>query len=79
MNCVTYEQLQFLPLRRSNSQTVEINIKSHAGQLVSFESGKSIVTLVFRTKSLFHRCIDYQQLKEQHVKDVMVLAVSSKG
>ena len=79
MNCVIYEQLQFLPLRRSNSQTVEINIKSNAGQLVSFESGKSIVTLVFRTKSLFHRFIDYQQLKEQHVKDVMVLAVSSKG
>ena len=43
---VTYEQPQFLPLSRSNIQTVEINIGSNKGELVSFESGKSIVTLV---------------------------------
>ena len=52
--CVTYEQPQFLPLSRSNIQTIEINITSDTGELVSFESGKSIVTLVFRRKSLFH-------------------------
>ena len=52
--CVTYEQLQFLPLSRSNIQTIEINIRSDTGELVSFESGKSIVTLVFRRKTLFH-------------------------
>ena len=52
--CVTYEQFQFLPLSRSNIQTIEINIRSDTGQLVSFESGKSIATLVFRTNTLFH-------------------------
>ena len=52
--CVTYEQPQFLPLSRSNIQTIEINIKSDTGELVSFESGKSIVKLFFRRKSLFH-------------------------
>ena len=52
--CVTYEQRQFLPLSRSNIQAVEINIRSDTGQLVSFESGKLIVTLIFRRKSLFH-------------------------
>ena len=51
--CVTYEQPQFLPVSRSNIQTVEINIRSDTGELVSFESGKSSVTPVFRIKSLF--------------------------
>ena len=76
---VTFEQLQFLPLNRSNIQTIEINKRSNTGELVSFESGKSIVTLEFRRKSLFHCCINYQHLKEQHVKQVMALAVFSKG
>ena len=79
MACVTYEQRQFLPLSRSNIQAVEINIRSDTSQLVSFESGKSIVTLIFKRKSLFHWCIDYQHLTEQYVKEVMLLAVSSKG
>ena len=52
--CVIYEQSQFLPLSRSNIPNIEINIKSDTGELVSFESGKSIVTFVFRRKSLFH-------------------------
>ena len=52
--CVTYEQPQFLPLSISNIQTIEINIRSDTGELVSFEKGKSIVTLVLRRKSLFH-------------------------
>ena len=52
--CVTYEQFQFLPLSRSNIQTIEIYIRSDTGELVSFESEKSIVTRVFRRKSLFH-------------------------
>ena len=51
--CVTYEQPQFLPLSRSNIQTIDVNIRSNTGELVSFESGKTIVTLVFRRKSLF--------------------------
>ena len=73
---VTYEQPQFLPLSRSNIQTIEINVRSGTGELVSFESGKSIVTLFFRRKSLFHWCINYQHLKKQYVKEIMVLAVS---
>ena len=76
---VTFEQLQLLPLSRSNIQTIEINIGSNTGELVSFESGKSIVTLECRRKSLFHCCINYQHLKEQHVKQVMALAVFSKS
>ena len=51
---VTYKQPQFLPLSRSNIQTIEINIRRDTGKLVSFEREKSIVTLVFRGKSLFH-------------------------
>ena len=52
--CATYEQPQFLPLSKSYIQTVEINIRSDTGELVSFKSGMSIVTLAFRRKSLFH-------------------------
>ena len=77
--CVTYEQLSsFLWVDPTFRQT-EVHIRSDTGELVLFESGKSIVTLVFRIKLLFHGCIDYQHLKGQHVKEVMVLAVSSKG
>ena len=75
--CVTYEQSQFLPLNRSHIQTMYINIKSDTGELVSFESGKLIATLVFRR--IFYCCIDYQHLKEHHVKEVVVLVVSSKS
>ena len=45
---VTYEQPQFLPLNRSSIQTIEINTRSDAGELVSFGSGKSIARLIFR-------------------------------
>ena len=76
--CVTYEQPQFVTLSWSNIQTMKINIRSNTGKVVSFQSQKLIVTLVFRRKSLFHWCIDYWHLKEQHVKEVMVLAVPSK-
>ena len=73
---VTYEQPQFLPLGKLDIQTIEINT---TGKLVSFLSETSIVTLVFRRKSLFHWCINYQHLREQLVKEVMVLAVSSNS
>ena len=52
--CVTCEQPQFFPLSRSNIQTVGFNIRSDTGELVSFQSGKSIATLAFRRKSLFY-------------------------
>ena len=32
-----------------------------------------------KKKSLFDWCINYQHLKEQHVKEVMVLVVTAKG
>ena len=51
IKCVTYEQSQFLPLSGLDIQTIEINT---TGELVSFYSETSIVTLVFRRKSLFH-------------------------
>ena len=76
---VTYKQTQFLLKTRSNIKTGEINIRSVTGELMLFETGKSIVTLIFRTKSLFHWCMDYKHLNEQHVKEVMSLAVSSKS
>ena len=47
---VTYEQPHLLPLKRSTSQTLRINIRSNTGEQVSFESEKLIVTLVFRRK-----------------------------
>ena len=47
---VTYEQPHLLPLKRPTSQILEINIRSDTGEQVSFESGKLIVTLVFRRK-----------------------------
>ena len=50
---VSYEQPQFLLLSRS-IQTIEVNIRSDTGELMSFETGKSIVTQAFRIKSLFH-------------------------
>ena len=43
--CVTYGQPHFLPLNRSKVQTIEINIRSNTGELVSFEIGKSIVRM----------------------------------
>ena len=52
--CVTYEQPQFLPLRKSNLQTMEIIKRSNTGELVLIEYGKSIVTFIFKRKPVFH-------------------------
>lgn len=52
--CVTYEQPQFLLLSIPNIKTIEINTTNKTSELVSFESEKSIVKLVFRRKSMFH-------------------------
>ena len=43
--CVPYERPHFLPLGRSNIQTMEINIRSDTDDLGLFESRKLIVTL----------------------------------
>ena len=50
ITCVAYEQPEFCPLRRTNIQTVKINIRIDTDELVSLESGTSIMTLVFRRK-----------------------------
>ena len=52
--CVPYERPHFLPLGRSNIQTMEINIRSDTDDLGLFESRKLIVTLVRRRELLSH-------------------------
>ena len=47
-----YNQPHFVNLNRGNINSIEIHIKDDLGDLVSFESGKSIVTLVFRRKTV---------------------------
>lgn len=49
--CVKYDKPHYMPLSRSNIQTIEINLKDDIGEFISFEAGKVIVTLVFRRKS----------------------------
>ena len=44
----TFQNPQYLPLAQKHFNTVEINIKTDTGEKVSFESGKSVVTLHFR-------------------------------
>lgn len=48
--CVKYDKPHFFALSRGNINTIEINLRSDTGDLISFEAGKAIVTLVFRKK-----------------------------
>ena len=48
VNWVHYDKPHFLRLSRENINTIEINIRDETGEFVSFESGKVIITLVFR-------------------------------
>lgn len=45
---VSMQPIHYLPVNRTAFDTVEINIRSDAGDLVPFQSGKVIVTLHFR-------------------------------
>eukprot|EP00111_Clytia_hemisphaerica_P012033 TCONS_00035368-protein len=47
INWVRFDKPQFLKLSRENINNIEINIRDNLGQLVSFESGRAIITLVF--------------------------------
>ena len=48
--CVHYDRPHFIPLNRRYIQSIEINLRDDQGNLISFESGKVIVTLVFKRK-----------------------------
>jgi len=48
--CVKYDKPHYIPINRSHIQTIEINLRDDTGELISFEAGKAIVTLVFRRK-----------------------------
>ena len=48
INWMHYDKPHFLRLSRENIDDIEINIRDETGEFVSFESGKVIVTLVFR-------------------------------
>ena len=49
--CIKYDKPYFIPLNRSTVQTIEVNLKDDTGNLISFEAGKSIITLQFRRKA----------------------------
>lgn len=46
----SFRNLQYVPVKVNSFETVEVNIKNDRNENVSFESGKSIVTLHFRQK-----------------------------
>ena len=50
--CIKYDKPYFVPLSRSTIQTIEVNLKDDTGNFISFEAGKSIVTLQFRRKAV---------------------------
>lgn len=47
-----YDRPHYVPILRKNFQTIEIVIRTHTGNLVSFARGKLIVKLHFRLKHL---------------------------
>jgi hypothetical protein len=47
IRCV-YDKAIYVPVQKKNFDSLEINIKTDAGEDVPFESGKSLVTLHFR-------------------------------
>ena len=48
----SYENVHYVPLSRKTFQTVEIDIRDHAGDIVPFERGTLNVTLHFRRRRL---------------------------
>ena len=50
--CVRYDKPHFFNINRSRIQTIEIDLRDDEGELISFEGGRSIVTLVFRRKTV---------------------------
>ena len=50
MTYINYDRPHFLPINRSNISVVEVNIRDARGNLLSFHSGTSIITLLFPRK-----------------------------
>ena len=50
MTYVHYDRQHFLSINRSNISVVEVNLREKRGNLLSFQSGTSIITLLFRRK-----------------------------
>ena len=48
--CIRYDRPNFIPLSRSEIQNIEVNIRDDTGNLISFEGGKVVLTLVFRRR-----------------------------
>ena len=47
---VHYDRAHFLPINRGNISTIEVNIRNETGDLLSFQSRTSIITLLFWRK-----------------------------
>ena len=43
-----FERPHYVPLNKKNFDTISLNIRDEAGDLVAFEHGKVIITLHFR-------------------------------
>ncbi len=50
LSCVNYDRPHFVPLSQSNIQIIEVDLRDDTGDLISFESGKVLMTLLFRRK-----------------------------
>ena len=48
MTHLQYDQPRYAPLQKKKFDTIEIDIRDDAGEKISFDSGKLIVTLHFR-------------------------------
>lgn len=50
--CVTYDRPHYLPVSRKSFDSLEVVIRTHLGELMPFERGRSYVKLHFRQKYL---------------------------
>ena len=50
---VIYDNPHYIPVLKSNFETIEIDIRSDTGESVLFNTGKVFIKLHFRPKRLF--------------------------
>jgi len=48
MKCATFNPIMYFPLRQRRFNSIEIQIRDSTGKLINFQSGKVILTLMFR-------------------------------
>ena len=48
VNWVRFQHIQYIPVNKTYTDTVEINIRRDNGDIVPFESGKVVLTLHFK-------------------------------